>query len=254
MADAVLANNQAGSTGGAIYSSFGDVTVSNSQLANNSASSGGAMRSYAGTTDILDSIITGNTATYRGGGVNVRGYLQYQYYYDPNYGGFFYYLYEPGVLNVERTTVAENLAEYGGGIAVVEYTNATITDSTISGNSATGGGGGMYFATGASPNYPGYTAVDHVTVSGNRANRSGGGIYDRSRNGQVVASTITGNRADADFDGVGYGGGLVTTYSGFYGGYVGNSIVAGNLSAFRQRTGLVRSGRRALFAIQFGGK
>ena len=93
----------------------------------------------------------------------------------------------------------------GGGI-VCTY-NVTFIRSTVSGNRTTGprSDGGGIFAFRAS--------VVNSTISGNSATGRGGGIQSLAETGSdyftlISYSTITGNTADADDDGFGYGGGI----------------------------------------------
>ena len=79
--------------------------------------------------------------------------------------------------------------------------NATVTSSTISGNSADLIGGGIYI-------FDGLLQVGDSTISGNFADRDGGGIHISHGLLQVAHSTIADNRADADGNLVGQGGGI----------------------------------------------
>ncbi len=66
----------------------------------------------------------------------------------------------------------------------------TVTDSTITGNSATSGGGGIYNATFGSPTLQ----VSRTTISDNTAAR-GGGLANESGTAVVDQSLISGNTA-----------------------------------------------------------
>jgi len=96
-----------------------------------------------------------------------------------------------GTLTLTNTTISGNSADLGGGI----YNGGTLTvnKSTISGNSA-GWGGGIY-------DY-GTQTVNNSTLSGNSASYSGGGINANS--GTLLSvnnSTLSGNSA-ADGGGI----------------------------------------------------
>ncbi len=99
--------------------------------------------------------------------------------------------------NVELVglTVTGGVARYGGGIG--NYGTLTLTNSTISGNSANYSGGGIY-------NYCGTVTVIDSTITDNSANYSGGGIYSLLGPVAVGDSTILGNSADD-------GGGIYST-------------------------------------------
>jgi CSLREA domain-containing protein len=91
-----------------------------------------------------------------------------------------------GTLTVTNSTVSDNSAYNGGGILNDEGT-LTMTNSTVSGNTADGSGGGV-------ANFNGTTTVTNSTVSGNLAGFYGGGI-DSSDTLTVINSTISGNQA-----------------------------------------------------------
>ncbi len=134
----------------------------------------------------------------------------------------------------------------GGGIYVGANDKLTLIDSTVSDNTATTRGGGIFGAVGAGTaitvvnstiadnnsvyvsgggiaagSYAAITLVN-ATVSGNSAGGSGGGIYGFQFNAiALYNSTVTGNYAVSTAGGI-YNDGTtgVTT--------LGNSIVAGN--------------------------
>ncbi len=99
-----------------------------------------------------------------------------------------------GIVNISNSTISGNTASSGGGI----YNRGTLTvnNSTISGNTATAifdGGGGIYNR--------GTLTVNNSTISGNTA-INGGGILN-SGTTTISNSTISGNSATA----ANYGGG-----------------------------------------------
>ena len=76
----------------------------------------------------------------------------------------------PGtVVTVINSTISGNSAQGGGGISN-EYGVVSIVNSTISGNLATDGGGAVF-------NYAGALQIANSTISGNSAG-SGGGVYN----------------------------------------------------------------------------
>ncbi|HEX4129272.1 MAG TPA: right-handed parallel beta-helix repeat-containing protein [Pirellulales bacterium] len=106
-----------------------------------------------------------------------------------------------GTLTVSNSTVSGNSAEYGGGIDDYEGT-LTVINSTISGNSATYIGGGI--SAESDNEYALYTlTVTGSTLSGNSA--ADGGAIDTGGPGQAVVSnsTVTNNTATT-----GAGGGV----------------------------------------------
>jgi hypothetical protein len=113
-----------------------------------------------------------------------------------------------GAITLTNSTVSNNSAERGGG---VQAQGATIilTDSTVSGNSAAKGGGILSYN-------PGTVTVTSSTVSGNDASGGGGGLFNTGEM-TLTNSTVSGNSATA-------GGGVFT-----YGPLVlTNSTVSGN--------------------------
>jgi hypothetical protein len=137
-----------------------------------------------------------------------------------------------GVLNLSRSSVVSNTATAtslaGGGIQVTSGGNLNATDSTISGNEATGatgGQGGGLAVTGITSS----VSLTNVTISGNSTKTFGGGfeVADGSVNMNDV--TIAGNGADADGDGTGDGGGIYIKTAAAVN--VRNSIIASNTDA-----------------------
>ena len=107
-------------------------------------------------------------------------------------------IFNSDILELDGVTVSGNITEgFAGGVANSQG-NVEIINSTITGNSANAGGGG-------------------VSASGP------GAVFTR-----IVNSTITKNKADADASGPfgGDGGGLLNGPTGVYD--IRNSIVAGN--------------------------
>ena len=129
-----------------------------------------------------------------------------------------------GTLVMSDSEVTGNYAEspsyngFGGGIYSKDATN-TLTDCTISGNSAAndGGGGGLC------ANYS-TTALVGCTVSGNSvsgADGSGGGIQTEYGAATLTGCTISGNS-------VGYNGGGVANYGASL--TLTNCTISGNSS------------------------
>ena len=129
-------------------------------------------------------------------------------------------------------TITGGHADRGGGLANTGGT-LTLTNFTISGNSAFVNAGGLYNVDGA------MTTLTNCTVSGNSASDGGGGVFIYNGNVSLTNCTVSGNSAD-------FGGGLLNfgtltltncTVSGntdaglfsFYGRTTAtNTIIAGN--------------------------
>ena len=165
-----IEDNSAGSGGG--IENRGIVTITGgSTIEGNSAGAGGGVYNYA-TLTVNGSTIEGNSATYGGSSLNGGGIL--------NYSGC--------TTTVTDSTVEDNTAPvdgYGGGIG--SYGTLTITDSTISGNTAGIGGGVGFYGT---------TTITGCTFEGNVAasdSEGGGAIWNDGSMLTVADSTIEGN-------------------------------------------------------------
>ena len=98
---------------------------------------------------------------------------------------------------------------------VSEYSTATLTDCTVSGNSAQGDGGGVYIYD------SGTATLTNCTVSGNSAQANGGGLDTTTGStATLIGVTISGNSAVI-------GGGLYDPDATAT-DTIGNTIVAGN--------------------------
>ncbi len=201
--DAVFIRNSAG-VGGAIYSSsvqaFGDTSASltNSTFASNSAGTGGAVAiagnglnaaidsctftsnsavngagldNYGGRVTINRSTWAGNSATNNGGGISNRGYRIL------------------GSMFITNSVLYNNTAQAGGAILNDAYNsdssfaNLYMTNCTLSGNSASANGGGLYNHS-YPENIEGYVTtgalavINSCTFSGNSAPAGGSVIYN----------------------------------------------------------------------------
>ena len=154
MDGSVLKNNYDPTTigyihGGGLYSR-GDAILNNSTVTGNAAWQGGGIYSNS-TLTITDSVISSNTTEHHGGGIYFKGIS----------------------LNMTNTLVIDNTQTryavgcsscLGGGINK-EGGTITLTDSTITGNSAGLEGGGLATRSGSSA---GITLIN-TTITGNSA-------------------------------------------------------------------------------------
>ncbi|HXG78677.1 MAG TPA: choice-of-anchor Q domain-containing protein, partial [Methyloceanibacter sp.] len=111
-------------------------------------------------------------------------------------------------VTLTNSTVSGNSAGNGGGVSAI--LDANIINSTISGNSALGEGGGINADT---------ATLTNSTVRGNIAGDDGGGIW--ANTATLVNSTVSGNTADRD------GGGMNVDVANLT-----NSTVSGNRADF----------------------
>jgi hypothetical protein len=201
-----ISGNQSGRDGGAIYfyTTGGAFTVENSVISGNDAvDDGGGVYLYNITDDLTltQSNVSGNTADGFGGGV-------------------YFYQTDGGAQTVDHSTLSDNSAAYGGALfGVFADTPLTIDHSTLSGNTADVGG-----ATFTAFVFGSTMDVVNSTVSGNQAANGGGGLflYGLYSGGtmSVEHTTVAGNSTAA-----GTGGGLFSNADAMT---VSNAIVADN--------------------------
>jgi CSLREA domain-containing protein len=120
-------------------------------------------------------------------------------------------IYNLGTLTLTDSSISANSASSSGS-GISNGGTMTVTDSTISGNSMTFGGGG-----GAISNFDATLTLNNSTVSGN----SGGGIYNAGRL-TLNNSTVSGNSSSAR------GGGIANVSATLT---LNNSTVSGNSSS-----------------------
>jgi CSLREA domain-containing protein len=119
-----------------------------------------------------------------------------------NGGGFYGMIFGAGIANygaltLRSVTVKNNLANGGAqgivaGGGVANHKSVSIFDSTISANTALGGangGGGLYNS------YEGAMSLLNTTVSGNTTTAAGGGIFSMGSL-SITSSTISGNSSN----------------------------------------------------------
>jgi hypothetical protein len=163
---AISGNHTTRYWGGGIRSD-GTLTVSNCVISGNSAYHGGGIMTFGDST-LIDSTITGNWTDRTGGGI---------------YQGW-------GTLTVSGTTVTGNSAGAGGAI-LLYHGDLIVSDSTISGNSASGYTGGIFLGEGT------FSAINS-TISGNSAGWPWGvGVYNGYDHTSLTArNTIIANQVN----------------------------------------------------------
>lgn len=172
---------QAGAITGANIVSSGPVYLNagttlklySGKISGNTANAGagvygaGTFYMYGG--EISGNKATASTANRHGGGVMING------------EGAAFHMYGGTICNNEAT-------QYGGGVFVTGGAKATFTGGTVTGNKAAQGGGvGLYKQT---------FEVGEVTISGNTATTEGGGLWVASgAEATLNGTTISGNSA-----------------------------------------------------------
>ena len=176
----IFANTASLSAGFENHSSNSAVPVilQESNLYQNHASfSGGGLGNY-GTLTIITTTLDSNTAVTRGGGI---------------------YNYEGGNLDIKQSTLSRNTSKTGGGVYSEFFTHnnagLVLTNSTLSGNSASQDGGGIYADGGQIKLYNATIAANHVLVPpGTVYAGLGGGVYLAARVGfSAQNALIAGN-------------------------------------------------------------
>jgi hypothetical protein len=163
LSNTIIAGNQVFDYGAGIFNAGGTVALNNSIISGNSAFIlGGGIFSENGTVTISNSTISGNSAFSFGGGV----------------------FNESGTVTVVGSTLSGNSADnFGGGI--FNSDTASLTNSTLSGNSS-GYGGGIFNS--------GTLETSSSTLSGNSATFDGGGVYGAA----TVKNSIIGGNSGGD--------------------------------------------------------
>jgi predicted outer membrane repeat protein len=216
-----ISGNFAERSGGGVAAFFGDLSVTGSTISNNVSQSGtgGGAVSGPGKLTLTNSIVSGNSTSNAGGGIYGsrvtvdHSIISNNHVTDGRGGGIW-----AGRVTITDSVVSGNSAEgtttqfsgNGGGVYCIG--TVTVSGSTISGNSAAGNGGGIVGTYFYSLN------ISSSTISNNTAALKGGGIYSQGTKLAVFNSTISGNHASS-------GGGAYVARSA---GQLGHVIVAMN--------------------------
>lgn len=196
-----------GNNGGGIVTDRADLTVTDSIISGNAAVTrqGGGIFN-GGTARIERTVVSNNTAAFGGG------------------------IFSVATLTLIDSTVSGNFSRNGGGGLMLRGGPATVTGSTISGNHA--GEPGASFPDGGGILLDGRAttlALVNSTISGNAATGSGGGIAATSDQVDEINlrnATISNNIVDADNDGLGDGGGIFNYVAAVS---IANTIIAANV-------------------------
>ncbi|WP_179223663.1 putative Ig domain-containing protein [Paenibacillus tyrfis] len=189
--------------------SQGTVTIENCVVTGNSVSApghwGGGMNIAGlpgGKVVLRNTVVQGNTAMERGGGVHFEGDMNIDVLssvIDGNIasnglgGGMTVFPASlGGQIRIDGTTISRNQANgtidpQAGGGGLYLSAPATITNTTISGNTAKGKGGGLYVAS------KGNITLTHVTLFSNKADQGGGGLYVQDGNPKLQNTLAAGN-------------------------------------------------------------
>ena len=182
----VSGGSYAGPHGGGCIYSYGDVLVEAANVSSCSLSSSGTDTAYGGAIYAKDgvllagAVITGSSA--HAASANSAGGALWAY------NAYVYFS------TLSGNTVSGDGSHYSRGGGVFARGDARIHYSTFSDNSAESGGGIFLFG-GATETM----VIANSTISGNHASGAGGGMFAKYRPLEVDNSTITGNTAVFDF-------------------------------------------------------
>jgi VCBS repeat-containing protein len=187
LTDVVIQNNVgSGSSKGAGIYNDGALTIQNAIVQNNGNTISGDVDG-AGIYNDTDATLTVRNVEIRNN-VSANG----------KDGGGLYL--NKGWVTLENVTLAGNQAKRGGGLFNASSTQTYLVNSTISGNSATSEGGGIWSDK--------QTYLDHVTVAYNTAPAGkGGGVYQNGGNVRPESSIFalnTGGNANVALNSWGY--------------------------------------------------
>lgn len=146
---------------------------------------------------IIDSTVSGNVADHPGGGLWVLASEQLNG--------------TTPTTSISGSTFDDNTVTCvgceGGGLAI-QAGNAIINTTDVTNNEAPGDGGGLWFDKPANHNFttePTFT-MSSSTVSGNSAGQGAGGLYVHSTSANLAGLTISDNTAGTDGGGLEVGG------------------------------------------------
>ena len=182
-------------------SGTGAATINKLTIRNGRAFDGGgiAMRNVVLT--LTNSTVSGNTSFGNGGGIFGGGYLVGNNLTvsgntaSGNGGGIYNSNYP---YRLENSTVSNITATIGGCIYEEESLSFSLNNLTVSGNTASGNGGGIW-TTG---NYFGRPVFRNLNISNNSAGGNGGGIFSSYLGLALQLCTISGNSATNDGGGI----------------------------------------------------
>ncbi len=194
LAGSVVTGNSTGDDGGGI---FGPAMLTGSTVSGNSAGAEGG--GIFGPATLTGSTVSGNRAGTNGGGIFADAVTLGASTVTGNFAASGGGLFVNMTATLTGCTVSDNQATGGDGGGIFDILGATLVRSTVSNNSALVGGGGGIFAGGA-------TLTDS-TVRGNSAG-NGGGI--NATLATLTGSTVSGNHA-AVGGGLAVGGEAVLT-------------------------------------------
>ncbi len=200
LTNATILQNTAATNGGGVYN-LSTLTIIDSNVSNNTATTGfgGGIAALGNNFTVTDSMIMDNTAAISGGGIHAASGVTHitgctvsgNTVINGNGGG----IYSDGgfEFNIAASTISGNSAQIGGGGVNIGRGTALIINSIINGNTSLGDGGGI--------NNNGALTVNMSDISENTAVNHGGGISNAA-NIAARSTTISGNTAQGNGGGI----------------------------------------------------
>ncbi len=225
--DVTIGGNSASQGGGGIFNDTGSTTLVNCNVKGNAALVGGGLANGFSFAEIRNSTISNNTAIFNGGGILndgsqmivTGGTISGNTVTSPSGRGGGIDNHLASTLTVTDTTISDNSARDGGGISSSSSSALEVAGCTISTNRA-GQGGGILSSDHST------LKVDNSTISGNSASPfQGGAIRNSGDSAKISSCTIVGNSAAVNQ--FGSAGGLYNATGPMT---VKNSIVANNVN------------------------
>jgi hypothetical protein len=222
---ALIESNTASTGGGAYVDVSGALTLAGGTVESNSADNGGGIASV-GSLTVSGGLVTANSAgngggLYLNGGTNAMSSGSVTANNATNGAGIYF---DGGTNTLSGGTVASNTATLAGGGVYANGGTNTLNGGTIggSGSANTAPNGGGVYTNGGTTNIAA-SASDSVTVSYNTATVGGGGLYINT-NGTVISGGTIANNTSPLGGGVYVGGGTEAVMTG---GSVSNNTVTG---------------------------
>ena len=186
LTNCILSGNTGDGGGGAIFINQGNLTLVNCLISNNSSgAAGGGIRNVNGSVTATNTTFSGNTASTDGGSI-ING--------DPSLNAF------GGTLAVNACTFDSNNAARGA--AIFNFANTlNIQNSTLVSNTASNSGGAIENVSNAN-NHQALATVSSCSISGNSAS-AGGGIYNDSSNTGYAVTTLQNTILESTFSQLG---------------------------------------------------
>ena len=155
--------------GGGVYGKDATITINGGTITGNKATNGGGLYTSSGKLTIDGATINGNTATNAGGGL----FLGLP---NPIYDARGYRIVGWDTTAIKNATISNNTAVLGGG--VYAYGAFRMSDTTITGNTATGFGGGIDSAvdTYTQENWV-YALSGKMNITGNKLGEADNNLF-----------------------------------------------------------------------------